>query len=646
MPVAQQSPGPARAPAVPVWPAASIGGRWSIPTVPAPAAPASQIAESLWLATSNAKAGSNSVRLVGRSFSLDGWEIGQALTPDGTRAVIVTDATNSGTENGFRTETAVVDLIAGRQVGTTLSLGAIPVGPPVLTADGSRAVITGRPLYDGAAVMVVDTATGGQVGTTFTLKGQTAAPTVLNADTTRAFVITHSDDSVTGGTRVAVIDTATGSQVGGTITLPGDYGLVSGADEHHAVFSTLDGDWTTGFTTRVSVIDSATGGQIGSSVAIDGRPNGAALTVGASAGQQSPAGGNHVLITTNDFGPADEPITRLAVIDTETGAQIGAVTLNGSAEWTPLVVSADGSRAILTAIKPGGRQSEVAVVDTATGQQIGTTLTFSDDAHTVTVGPSGGTALITMGDELAFVDTATGVGSTISLPGAGLQKPLVSADGNQALITPGNGGAVIVNMTTGAHAALPFALEGRTDDFDVLGTGGTRGVIVTAGSGATGVGGTLRVTVVDTSTGARIGSPAALAGASGAVFARSADGRYALVVAADSKQLSLRSVLYTTRVALIDTVTGNQVGNTVTLPGRPSMVLQGAGDRALLTRNNGMNTQLTSFDSATGRKGSSISVAGEWGGFPLVAAGGTRVLIPTYRRGPVGTTTIQVAALS
>ena len=87
-------------------------------------------------------------------------------------------------------------------------------------------------------------------------------------------------------------------------------------------------------------------------------------------------------------------------------------------------------------------------------------------------------------------------------------------------------------------------------------------------------------------------------------------------------------------MALIDTVTGNQVGNTVTLPGGRRWCCR-APVIALLTRNNGMNTQLTSFDSATGRKGSSISVAGEWGGFPLVAAGGTRFWIPTYRAGPV-----------
>lgn len=620
-----------------------IGLGWLEPSVPGPALPAPSVTESLWLAVRDVLGKSNSVRLIGRSFTLDGSETGQALTPDGTRAVITTDATNWDV-GGFATKTAVVNTITGRQVGTTLTLNGIPTGSPLVSADGTRAVITARPQYNGADVMVIDTATGNQIGNTFTLAGQMALPTVLNADGTRAVVTTTSGDLISGGTRVAVIDTATGKQIGTTVTLPGDNSFVSNADGNQAVVATMDGDWDAGFTTRVTVIDTATGLQIGTPLILNGRLNDHAISAGL------PAVDSHVLITTDDYDSADESITRLAVIDTTTGTQIGALTLAGSAAWTPLVLSADGSRALITATSgyPSTNQTRVAVIETATGQQIGTTLTFGDYASGAVVSSHGSHALITMSTQVAVIDTATGAGTTVTLPGGSPREPLLSTDGIHALIADNAGDAVIINTATGAQTALISALTGRPDAFDLVSADGTRAVITTTVPGAVDGLGTTRVAVIDTTTGAQIGSIFTLTGdATGLVT--SADGKHALIITSVFKprfpglaDLGIGS--HSTRVAVIDATTGKQVGTTLAFVGAET--LSRDGDRVLITTFTGINTQMAVIDITTGKKGrNTVTLAGEYGGEPLVNADGTRVVIPTYHRSAVGRTRIQVATL-
>ena len=163
-----------------------------------------------------------------------------------------------------------------------------------------------RSPYDGAAIMICRYRHRRPSRHPVTLRGQTAAPTVFERRHHRAFVITHSDDSVTRGHPGRGDDTATGSQVGGTITLPRRLRTVPGADEHHAVSSS---------STAIGppVHDSGQcdrqrhGGQIRSSVAIDGRPNGAALTVNCIRRTTVARGRQPRLITTNDWAGRRNP---------------------------------------------------------------------------------------------------------------------------------------------------------------------------------------------------------------------------------------------------------------------------------------------------------------------------------------------------
>lgn len=625
-----------------------IGVGRPAPSAPTPVRPANSVIESLWLAGRSPLFKPGGIYRVGRSFSLDGVITGQVLTPDGTRAVITTDATDwEGA--GSLSQTAVVDTATGRQVGPTQILPGVPNGQPLVTADGRHVVLTARAVYNGAVVMVIDTATGQQVGATFTIPEGMPLRTVLSTDRTRAVVATTSSDLISGGTRVAVIDAATGAQIGTTVTLPGDNSTMSNVDRTHAVVATIDGDWNTGFTTRITVIDTSTGSQTGSPVTVSGQLTGNAISGGISTAQLPGADGSRAVFVTSDY-VGDSAVTRLAVIDTATSTLVGAVELAGSPEWTPLVLTADGRRAVVTATggSPGATQTQVAVVDTATGQQVGTTATFTDSAFGVVAGEH---AIITMSNHVAVMDTAAGTATTITLPEGSVRAPLVSADGVHALISDTAGAAVIVNTATGEQRALSGLLTGTPKAFDTTAAGGTRAVLTTTEPGAFDGMGTTRVVLIDTTTGAQVGQTLTVKGDAGYLIPVTADGKHALINTFVFTPIRRNAVggfpfgFASNRVTVIDTDTGGQTGTALTVTGAETLTR--SGDRVLISRFTGFNTQMAVIDMNTGRKAlQTVAAPGEYGGEPLVTPDGTRVVIPTYHRGRVGRSTISVAALA
>lgn len=584
------------------------------------------------------------ISLIGRSLTLDGLEEGQALSPDGTRAVITTDATNWNV-GGFATQIAVINTTTGKQVGVTLALDGLLTGsPPLVSPDGTRAVITVRPAGDGARVMVIDTASGNQVGSTFTLAGQDGTPTFLTADGRRAVVTTTSNDAISGGTRLAVIDTATGTQIGTTLVSPrGSSVLSAGGDR--ALVITTGGDANVGFTTRVTVIDTTTASQTGAPLTLKGRLNSAKPVV--AVGQQADTGGNRVLIATEEFDSTGAATTRLAIIDTADGTQVGALTLAGSTTGAPLLLCADGDRVILTATDEQLNVTRVAVVDTATGEQVGTTTTFSSRAFDGDVSLHGTRALIELNGEVAVIDSTTGNAALVSLPNGLRGEPILSTDATRALLADNAGGAVIVNLITGAQTNLPVLPDADYVGFEVVNADGTRAVIATEIRGAPAGGGSARVAVIDTATGAQIGSGFTIEGA-GVVVPR-ADGKSALIATAVVEPVVPGLVeAYTARLAVIDVATGQQIGTTRRVTGARYFDIKpaGAGTRALFVTYPGMKTKMALIDTGTGNAGlRTVTLNGEYGGAPLLSADGTRAVISTYRRGEVGTTTIRVAAL-
>jgi hypothetical protein len=250
--------------------------------------------------------------------------------------------------------------ITGVQTGTTLTLTGSASGTPLLSADGTRALITtyvrDANNIDTTQVAVIDTSTGTQVFAPLTLPGQPApsASMLLSPNGSRALIVTEVYDgrTSTSTTQVRVIDTTTGTQTGNTVTLTGYQAsgppLVS-ADGTHAVISATSDDSVTGTsTTRVAVIETTTGMQVGTTLALTGY--GYSLLS---------ANGTRALITTD--GPTG---AQVAVINIATGTQAGTtLTLTGGLRGFPWL-SADGTRALITTT-PTSSTTRVSVLQIA-----------------------------------------------------------------------------------------------------------------------------------------------------------------------------------------------------------------------------------------------------------------------------------------
>src|SRR5262249_51652413 len=114
---------------------------------------------------------------------------GPLVSADGTHALITTSDSATGTNV---TRVAVIDTATGTQTGSTVTLPGSVSGEVQLSADASRALIT---TTEGDAttgfttqVAVINTLTGVQTGTTLTLDGSTSGTPVLSADGSRALI--------------------------------------------------------------------------------------------------------------------------------------------------------------------------------------------------------------------------------------------------------------------------------------------------------------------------------------------------------------------------------------------------------------------------------------------------------------------------
>ena len=365
------------------------------------------------------------------------------MSADGSRAVITTTVTDA---NGTTTRVAVINPATGTQTGTTLTGNSS--GSPVISADGSRALditIVSDPSTGTTEtqVAVINTTTGAQVGTTVTLTGSPSGPPLISADWTRALITTTDGDWTTGfTTRVAVIDTTSGTQTGTTITLAG---FTSGtpqlsADGSRALITAYDRDANNVDNAHVAVINTANGTQTFATLTFAGQPQpSASVLLGAD--------GSRALINVAVYdGRTSTSSTRVSVINTTTGTQIGTTTtLTGYQASGPTLLSPDGSRAVISATSDDWATrtstTRVAVINTTTGTQTGTTLALTGYGYSV-MSADGNRAVITTdgptGAQVAVINTTTGarVGTTLTLTGYGLSfSPLMSANGNRALIT-------------------------------------------------------------------------------------------------------------------------------------------------------------------------------------------------------------------
>ena len=261
---------------------------------------------------------------------------------------------------------AVLDSGTGALVGSAVALP----GNALLsvTTDGSLATFV-TASGNRLDVTTVDAATGTPVGTV-TL-GQWDSNPKFSADGGRVAVTSY--DSATNLGQVGVFDITTGAAIGGVVTLNGQpsQGVFS-ADGTHVVFISTDSAATN---TEVVVFNTATGSS---------------TPVFTLAGTGARAGG--VLITPNGrrvvvAGVAQtpgEPNTVIAVIDGDTGTQVGANTTQtgyvlvnmGQASFNSLQLSPDASFVGVMSYRSSSAGVQVSFIKTATGLRVGDTLTF------------------------------------------------------------------------------------------------------------------------------------------------------------------------------------------------------------------------------------------------------------------------------
>lgn len=625
------------------------GLSWVTPYAPLPNLPVPAPLDSLWLGARELVRRLGHPVGVAGSIDLGGVPSNTVVSADGTRAVVVTadDNWDSGVHT---TQVAVMDPATGGQVGATLVLDGAAVNPPVLTADGTRAVITAVDYgsVDAARVTVMDLATGAQVGTTVALYGRPSYTPMLSADGSRV-LITTNDGNTSGDAWLSAIDTATGAREGASIHLASPPAVLSADGSRAVIVTSKKDDATNTVTSGLAVFDTATGNQVGTTLSLN-RP-GELWTTGT---QVMSVDDTHVLFV--GWGPDG---TQVAVVDPATGAQVGTtINLTDPNGVNSPAIFVDHGNAVIAATHTDPVSSHistaVALVDTASGARVGaTSAQLAGRLAAVLFNPTGAQALVVTDESnllipgaepshASVIDTATGaqVGSTIDLEGqpwtasGSLLRPVLSADGIHALIAVRDGvddrtHVVVVDTTSGEQTGVVVTLPGRPGAAQPINADGSRTLITTLdGDDISGY--TTHVSVVDTVTGEHIGTTVSVRGNGAYPQLVTADGFRAIVAADVYDQWT---GLSSTELAIIDTSTGKQIGATRTLGGDiyGARLLGADGTRALIARRlwnpftYTATTDVMLLNTQTGDVRGSLGIPGEvWQ--PWLSEDGTRAV--------------------
>ena len=429
------------------------------------------------------------------------------LNADGTRLAITESGYDLVGAGGYYGTVRLVDTATGATVysrddfkGTTTLQ---------FSADGTRAVIVADipGNYNeqrDARWLVIDTVSGAELSGHTGSTGSTLAD--INSDGTRVVLTKSAWGPIsplnTVVTSVRVVDTATGELVSDNNHpfwfSQRDFSDVEvfrarfSADGSHVIVA-YEHDPHDSLTT-VAVLDSDTGAKLRNDI-VSGHPVGILIDAAGT-----------VLLTTREFVDGEQ-LTTWTVIDTTTAASVGpGVSLLdppvkfGTDEPTDYPattqLSADGTRAVLTTYSENDHhfQTRVAVLDTTTGRQVGTTAIFQANwtPSGVQLSPDGTHVVVT--STLDFVTTYVTVLSTET----------------------GTVGSVL-----GLHGDVTGPVQFNHD--------GTRAVVTTRGdANANGV--ATLVTVIDTTTGSRIGTTVPVPDAAGIGPAKMSDDGTLVVV--------------------------------------------------------------------------------------------------------------------
>ncbi|MBI3212479.1 MAG: hypothetical protein HYZ38_01545 [Mycobacterium sp.] len=527
---------------------------------------------------------------------------------------------------------------------TVVTVGTVTVNGEVLTAvvsaDGTRGVVTTRTNGTKTSITVIDMSTGTKLGNPVTVAGFAVkstttdpSPVQFSADGTRAIVTTQD---AAGVIRTTVINTATGAQVGFTLSGSSTRVVTANPTGTRLVITEQVGNGTTAspFTTSVSLFNTATGGQVGSSRSF----NGLAQVTFSDDGTRA---------AVNAFIPSGSTLvgkTEITILNTTTGAQVGTTIKRTS--FTAVQLNTDGSRGLVIAISgfdTGVYTSTATVVNTATGATLGSAVTVGGLANAVALDASrmmmvsqlgtNGQNLVT---RIAVINLSTGaqIGSTVELAGSTATAVTLSPDRSRAVVsttagTQQDGNLVarvaVIDTLTGTKVGSTVELANYFAGYGSItfDTGGTRAILTTISydeaNGGTGI------LVIDTATGAKLGTPFAVDTAADAMFE-------AQLNPAGTRAVLTSTVDGSTVVTVVDTADGSRTSYTVDgYASAPAQFLPGGSTVRLVTEITDPDTLeqvslSTDIDTASGGAVSTPGASEPGTGSDIRSADGTRIL--------------------
>jgi YVTN family beta-propeller protein/VCBS repeat-containing protein len=364
------------------------------------------------------------------------------VSPDGSQVYVANDGADPNSKS-----VTVIDT-ATNTVSGTIGVG-YGASDAVFSPDGTRAYIT---RFEGNDVTVVDTATHAVIAT-IPVGGPSAAA-ALNPSGTRLYTSTGAVidtttntviaqiDGASGtdvafspdgsrayfaysGGKVIVVDTATNTVVASVDDAKQPYNIVVAPDGTHAYVTNLTG-------ANVSVISLAKP----PSAAIDLHIVGDHVTASADSSKA-------FAITTDQT----TGLSSLAIINTTTNA-VTTVALNGG-EFTeggglesPIAVSNDGTRAVVSVKDPTSGAYGITIVDTVAGTA--TTVATGSSAR-IYISPDDRYAYSVSRDHVTIIDTRTLATTTV---------PVYASVYNYATVRPDSTGIVMTGLSDSGPGSI------------------------------------------------------------------------------------------------------------------------------------------------------------------------------------------------
>ncbi|MCV7345190.1 hypothetical protein [Mycolicibacterium rhodesiae] len=338
----------------------------------------------------------------------------------------------------------VINTATNTVVGVPVNVRGVPIGAPVISADGTRAYQSSSVAggVNTTYVTVIDTASGNVVGKPIRLDGWSAGSVVLSADGHYAYQATTISVGSVFTTAVSAIDTKKVATVGDPVSVQGWIrgSMVRNLDATRLCLTTTD---------EVAVIDTSDMSLVAPPIAVDGSPNGGVVA--------SPDGTRAVVTT--DRGNFPDNTVVVTLVDLASGSVIGTPTViegftNSTAAGIP-IFSDGGARLnqITGAYDQNTKTSStvLTIIDSSTGNLVGAPIALpGNDTRFMAVqvpDPADSHLFVASGitqtyDSMVITVVDTSDGTVVGTPLVTGYGTLVSAPGgNSVYVSAGFGGS-------------------------------------------------------------------------------------------------------------------------------------------------------------------------------------------------------------